>query len=169
MGPLRAARNIAGKLHIDRKNTRTPPPATASAQTTAAGPEIQVRSATPQSSLDTTTSPTSPQHPMAPAAESLSAARSELAERNGISTSSEVPDVPAIPTPRPPIIQTGSARSGRSSGSSRPTTPRSEGRLSNSSSLKSIHEALEPSSISPPLEDSASQGKEKPLPALPSQ
>jgi osomolarity two-component system response regulator SSK1 len=180
LGPQRAARDIAGKLHIDRKGTKTPPAHAMSRQSSSTRPDIQVRSATPQSSLDAVTSPILDNE----AANSLSAARSELAGRlpappgpdaassvvptttetahaarqlqqSALSAESASPTSPTSPpSSRPP--------------KSRPTTPKQEGRISSSSSLHSIHEALEPSAvIRSEKERSPESPFDKPLPALP--
>lgn len=171
VGPLRAARDIAGKLHIDRKGTRTPPMNAMSRSNSAQRPEIQVRSATPQGSLDAATSPTD----TSPAASSLSAAREDLVGRlpspgpdaassvvpSTVDTASAIQQMQSLalsPTSPPP-------KSSKSPANSRPTTPRPDSRLSNSSSLRSIHEVLEPTTNQEiPRTDSPF---DKPLPALP--
>lgn len=167
VGPLSAARSIAGKLHIDRKSTRTPPPPSPQ-QSASSGPNIHVRSATPQSSLDTTTSPTSAEPSLGAAASSLSAARTDLADRRptgaqddqASDATAQATDSPTQVPSRPPASGSSGRRSSRGS---RPTTPRSEGRLSNSSSLQSIHEALEDAGARRP----GQSPQEKPLPDIP--
>lgn len=175
VGPLRAARDLAGKLHIDRKGTKTPPLNAMSRSSSATRPEIQVRSATPQASLDAATSPTSDQ---SPAAGSLSAARDNLVGRlpsPGPDAASSV--VPTTSDTASAINQLQSLsltstsppkRSSQSPSGSRPTTPRPDSRLSNSSSLRSIHEVLEPAGNDEGEANSRSGSPyDKPLPALP--
>lgn len=168
VGPLRAARDLAGKLHIDRKGTKTPPSNAMSRSSSATRPEIQVRSATPQASLDAATSPTSP------AASSLSAARDNLVGRlpspgpdaassvipSTVDTSSAVHQLQALALSpaSPPKAQNPPS-------TSRPTTPRPDGRLSSSSSLRSIHEVLEPAGSEEV--ERVDSPYDKPLPALP--
>lgn len=184
VGPLRAARNLAGKLHIDRKGTRTPPPARTQSTESNNEPSIHVRSATPQSSLDTSTSPTPIDLPLGSAATSLSAARTDLVGRRPSNPEDAAVAVAAAsgptsvahtagsaqPPSRPLSSQAGSGPGRRSPSNSRPTTPRSEGRLSGSSSLRSIHEALEPTiASSPGTEMNTASPAEKPLPPLPTE
>jgi hypothetical protein len=100
--------------------------------------------------------------------DAAASAAAAAAAASGVSapsdTSLAAPSSPTRPTSSP-------SSSGRPR--SRPTTPRSEGRLSGSTSLKSIHEALEPSGLTSPRQERAPSaasngGSDKPLPALPS-